>query len=63
MKKSSEKEAAHSAIVRDLDFARQTGNLLASCGDDCRTKVWDLRCASTTSELSHHSMDHVTTKR
>lgn len=43
MEKSGEVEGAHIMPVRDLDFAKQTGNLLASAGDDHRICVWDLR--------------------
>lgn len=43
MKPSANKDAAHAASVRDLEFAHQAEYLLASGGDDCRVKVWDLR--------------------
>ena len=46
MKQSASKEAAHTAGIRDLDFAHQADHLLASCGEDCRVKVWDLRLSS-----------------
>ena len=45
MKQTTEVEGAHTAPIRDLDFAHQAEHILASAGDDCRVKVWDTRFA------------------
>uniref|UniRef100_T1J083 Trifunctional enzyme subunit beta, mitochondrial n=1 Tax=Strigamia maritima TaxID=126957 RepID=T1J083_STRMM len=36
-------ENAHGQLVRDLDFNPNKQYYLASCGDDCKTKFWDVR--------------------
>ena len=43
MKVAAQREDAHRATIRCLDFASGNGSYLASCGDDCRVKVWDIR--------------------
>ena len=43
MKKSSEIEAAHTMLVRDIDFSRQEPHHCVSGGDDGRFCFWDLR--------------------
>lgn len=34
---------AHSQLVRDLDFNPNAQYYMASCGDDCETRFWDVR--------------------
>lgn len=36
-------ENAHGQLVRDLDFNPNRQYYLASCGDDCKVKFWDIR--------------------
>lgn len=36
-------ENAHGQLVRDLDFNPNKQYYLASCGDDCKSKFWDIR--------------------
>ncbi|XP_034015663.1 EARP-interacting protein homolog [Thalassophryne amazonica] len=36
-------ENAHGQLVRDLDFNPNRQYYLASCGDDCKIKFWDVR--------------------
>lgn len=49
-------ENAHSQLVRDLDFNPNKQYYLASCGDDCRTKFWDIRnTTEPVKVLSDHS--------
>ncbi|KAK2193354.1 hypothetical protein NP493_15g05042 [Ridgeia piscesae] len=36
-------ENAHGQLVRDLDFNPNKQYYLASCGDDCKTRFWDIR--------------------
>uniref|UniRef100_A0A671S2W3 EIPR1-like beta-propeller domain-containing protein n=1 Tax=Sinocyclocheilus anshuiensis TaxID=1608454 RepID=A0A671S2W3_9TELE len=36
-------ESAHGQLVRDLDFNPNKQYYLASCGDDCKVKFWDVR--------------------
>uniref|UniRef100_A0A8C4SEL5 EARP complex and GARP complex interacting protein 1 n=1 Tax=Erpetoichthys calabaricus TaxID=27687 RepID=A0A8C4SEL5_ERPCA len=36
-------ENAHGQLVRDLDFNPNKQYYLASCGDDCKVKFWDIR--------------------
>lgn len=43
MEIGASKEKAHSALIRSLDFAHNDSQLLASCGNDCRVKIWDMR--------------------
>ena len=43
MQQSGSIAAAHSMPVRDVDFARQQDNLMATAGDDCMFRLWDLR--------------------
>ena len=48
MKSSSSSTAwtipnAHSQLVRDLDFNPNAQYYMASCGDDCETRFWDVR--------------------
>ena len=44
MRRSAEVESAHHMPVRDVDFARGQAHVLLSAGDDCRLRLWDLRC-------------------
>uniref|UniRef100_A0AAY5L5B6 EIPR1-like beta-propeller domain-containing protein n=1 Tax=Esox lucius TaxID=8010 RepID=A0AAY5L5B6_ESOLU len=50
-------ENAHGQLVRDLDFNPNKQYYLASCGDDCKVKFWDVRNISepvkTLEEHSH----------
>ena len=50
-------ENAHTQLVRDIDFNPNKQYYLASCGDDCKTKFWDIRkpneCLKTLSDHSH----------
>lgn len=50
-------ENAHTQLVRDIDFNPNKQYYLASCGDDCKTKIWDTRktdeCLKTLSNHSH----------
>lgn len=50
-------ENAHGQLVRDLDFNPNKQYYLASCGDDCKVKFWDVRHISepvkTLEEHSH----------
>lgn len=50
-------ENAHQQLVRDIDFNPNKQYYLASCGDDCRTKFWDIRkpneCLKTLTNHSH----------
>ncbi len=49
-------EAAHGQLVRDLDFNPNRQYHLASCGDDCKAKFWDVRKATEPVKvLSDHS--------
>ncbi|CAE1304703.1 EIPR1 [Acanthosepion pharaonis] len=49
-------ENAHGQLVRDLDFNPNKQYYLASCGDDCKVKFWDVRNPSTpTKTLTDHS--------
>lgn len=34
---------AHGQLVRDIDFNPNRQYIIATCGDDCRTKFWDVR--------------------
>ena len=36
-------ENAHGQLVRDLDYNPNKQYYLASCGDDCKAKFWDVR--------------------
>ena len=36
-------DKAHELAVRDADFSRTNGNLIATGGDDCCMCVWDIR--------------------
>ncbi|XP_074640938.1 EARP and GARP complex-interacting protein 1-like [Tubulanus polymorphus] len=36
-------ENAHEQLVRDLDFNPNKQYYLATCGDDCKVKFWDIR--------------------
>lgn len=38
---------SHGQIVRDLDFNPNAQYYLASCGDDCETRFWDVRNTSS----------------
>ena len=40
-------ENAHSQLVRDLDFNPNKQYFMATCGDDCHVKFWDVRQPST----------------
>ena len=44
MQQSATITDAHSMPIRDIDFARQQDNLLATAGIDCMFRLWDLRC-------------------
>lgn len=50
-------ENAHGQLVRDLDFNPNKQYYLASSGDDCKVKFWDVRHISepvkTLEEHSH----------
>lgn len=50
-------ENAHGQLVRDLDFNPNRQYYLASCGDDCKVKFWDVRSVQepvkTLEEHSH----------
>ena len=50
-------ENAHTQLVRDIDFNPNKQYYLASCGDDCKTQIWDTRktdeCLKTLSNHSH----------
>jgi len=49
-------DSAHGQLVRDLDFNPNRQYYLASCGDDCLTKFWDIRNVSEpVMILSDHS--------
>ena len=39
-------ENAHGQLVRDLDFNPNKQYYLASCGDDCKARFWDIRSTS-----------------
>ena len=43
MQQSGTITSAHSMPIRDVDFARQQDNLLATAGIDCMFRLWDLR--------------------
>ena len=47
MQQSGSISAAHSMPIRDVDFARQQDNLMATAGDDCMFRLWDLRCLAS----------------
>ena len=46
---------AHNHYVRDLDFNANAQYVLATCGDDCETRYWDIRnkSAPAVSFLNH----------
>ncbi|XP_051579209.1 EARP-interacting protein homolog [Myxocyprinus asiaticus] len=49
-------ENAHGQLVRDLDFNPNKQYYLASCGDDCKVKFWDVRHISEpVKSLEEHS--------
>ncbi|XP_071807807.1 EARP-interacting protein homolog [Asterias amurensis] len=49
-------ENAHGQLVRDLDFNPNKQYYLASCGDDCKVKFWDVRnTESAVLTLTDHS--------
>ncbi|KAH6923323.1 hypothetical protein HPB50_027290 [Hyalomma asiaticum] len=49
-------EGAHGQLVRELDFNPNRQYFLASCGDDCLAKFWDVRNPSEPAvTLSDHS--------
>lgn len=49
-------ENAHSPSVRELDFNPNRQYYLATCGDDCQAKFWDIRSPATpVLILSDHS--------
>uniref|UniRef100_A0A3Q1G7N6 EARP complex and GARP complex interacting protein 1 n=1 Tax=Acanthochromis polyacanthus TaxID=80966 RepID=A0A3Q1G7N6_9TELE len=54
-------ENAHGQLVRDLDFNPNRQYYLASCGDDCKVKFWDVRNVQepvkTLEEHSHWWVD------
>lgn len=55
-------ENAHGQLVRDLDFNPNRQYYLASCGDDCKVKFWDVRNVQepvkVLEEHSHWWVDH-----
>lgn len=57
MKQSFVIDNAHGQLVRDIDFNPNKQYYIASCGDDCKTKFWDIRkpneCLKTLSSHSH----------
>lgn len=57
MKQTFVIDNAHSQLVRDIDFNPNKQYYIASCGDDCKTKIWDIRksneCLKTLSNHSH----------
>ncbi|KAK7019432.1 Protein tssc1, partial [Halocaridina rubra] len=56
MKSSWSVEGAHVQLVRDLDFNPNMQYYMATCGDDCKTKFWDIRnTQQPMKELSDHS--------
>ena len=40
-------EHAHSQLVRDMDFNPNKQYFMATCGDDCQVKFWDIREPTT----------------
>lgn len=48
---------AHSQLVRDIDFNPNKQYYMVSCGDDCKTKFWDIRkpteCLKVLNDHSH----------
>ena len=47
---------AHKTMVRDVDYNPNKPRFVASCGDDCSTRFWDLRkSAEPVKVLSGHS--------
>jgi len=49
-------DGAHGQLVRDLDFNPNRQYYLASCGDDCLSKFWDIRnVGDPVMVLSDHS--------
>uniref|UniRef100_A0A8C8F982 EIPR1-like beta-propeller domain-containing protein n=1 Tax=Oncorhynchus tshawytscha TaxID=74940 RepID=A0A8C8F982_ONCTS len=58
-------ENAHGQLVRDLDFNPNKQYYLASCGDDCKVKFWDVRNINepvkNLEEHSHWSTDDAIT--
>lgn len=47
---------AHSQTVRDIDFNPNSQFYIASCGDDCEVKFWDIRNTSKPAlKMLHHS--------
>ena len=43
MKTTWAMENAHAQLIRDLDFNPNKQYVIASCGDDCKAKFWDVR--------------------
>lgn len=49
-------ENAHGQLVRDLDFNPNKQYYLASCGDDCKVRFWDVRSINQpVKSLEEHS--------
>ena len=49
-------DSAHGQLVRGLDFNPNRQYYLASCGDDCLAKFWDIRnVTEPVKVLSDHS--------
>lgn len=47
---------SHSQIVRDIDFNPNSQYFIASCGDDCEVKFWDIRNTTKPAlKMLHHS--------
>lgn len=47
---------AHSQVVRDMDFNSNSQYYIATCGDDCEVKFWDIRDTSRpVLSMLHHS--------
>ncbi|CAD7704086.1 unnamed protein product [Ostreobium quekettii] len=52
MQQTKEVDNAHEMPVRDVDFAGQQQGQLATCGDDCAIRIWDLRQMKEPTQLS-----------
>jgi EARP and GARP complex-interacting protein 1 len=47
---------AHSVLVRALDFNPNKPNQIASAGDDCKVRFWDIRnTTESIKEISDHT--------
>ena len=43
LEKTAQIEGAHRMDARDVDFSRQRQHVVATAGDDCKLRIWDLR--------------------